>query len=61
MSTNSLDELTRAEKVSSSSTMASFRIETVEHWIGLVALRERGVAGRDEKSTFPVKTIGKAT
>ena len=59
MSTNSFDELRRTEKVSFSSTMTSSRIGTVEHWIRLVALSERDVAGRGVKSTFAVKMMGK--
>ena len=55
MSTNSSDELRRTEKVSFSSTMTSSRMGTVEHWIGLVALSERDVAGRDVKSTFAIR------
>ena len=61
MSTNTFDELRRAEKVSSGSTMTSSRMGTGEHWIGLVALSERDVAGMDVKSTFAVKMMGKAT
>jgi hypothetical protein len=60
ISTNSLDELRRAEKVSSGSTMTSLSMETVEHWIRSVALRERDVPGRDVKSTFAVRMMRKA-
>jgi hypothetical protein len=60
ISTNSLDELRRAEKVSSGSTMTSSSMETVEHWIRLVALRERDVAGRGVKSTLAIKMMRKA-
>ncbi len=60
ISTNSLDELRRAEKVSSGSTMTSSSMETVEHWIRSVALRERGVAGRDVKSMLAEKMMGNA-
>lgn len=61
MSTNSLDELRRTGNVSFSSTTVSSRMVTVEHWIVLVAPRDRDVAVRGVKSTFSVRVMGKAT
>ena len=57
MSANSLDVLRRTEKVSSSSTMLSSRMETVEHWTVLASSRVRDVVGRDVKSMLAVETI----